>query len=515
MTRKKKARNQISEATPPPVEPTDRTAVYYLAALMLATVICFYPLLKYFFAQDDFVLMFTAARDGWGAISEYFSQKTGMFRPLTKAAYFGLMYRAFGLDAAPYHVASVVLHLANVGLFYVLMRRLRVSMAAALTVTTLFALSISFFHVIAWISCIQQLLGECFMLAALVWGIDYMRHGSDRARWGSLAAYILALLSIEQTFGVPIFLFLYAWLAPGAPNKGVKPNEALNKLAPHVTVMAVYLVFMAFWKTVPQTGSYAFALGPNVAINFLTYIGWSLHFGVVLPSRMATGAVPWHVSHFLVLLLVVYHVVRKRWREVAFGLACVVFTLFPALFLSNHTFYLHTYIPAFGILYLIALLADDVFALSWLRSGRVRVAALALVLLTMSLVSFVMVRKNEQYKMFGLIDSQRSFVLRRAFIARNIYNCVVAGRSPEGEVQKVYMVYGRKEGKDEAKWNNKNVVAATGRGSLIKLIYNDPEIPVEFKVAGDAIAWDDQFISDIFFFDDYGGCVSVEKSGDK
>jgi hypothetical protein len=514
MARSRKQK-QATVPAPPTVQLVDRVADIYLAVLSIAVLLTFFPLLRYFFAQDDFVLMHIAFRDGWGAITDFFSQRPSHFRPLTKAAYFGVMYRIFDLNPAPFHAVSISFHLINTVLFFFLMRRVRIATAGVLFATTLFALSVAFFHVIAWISCIQQLMGQCFMLLSLVWGVDYLREGKRRLQVLSVAAYVLALLSVEQTFGVPAILAAYAFLAPGGGVGRRTPRWILDKLTVHLGLMALYLVFMGVWKTAPREGAYAFALGFNVLVNLATYIGWTLDFAAALPSRMATGGVVWRVTHVLFVILVSYNLARMRWREVLFGLLFFIAAILPTLFLVNHTFYLHTYVPAFGILYLIALTADDVFALKPLRANRLRLVVLVCALAAVTTVSFVMVRKNEKYQMFDVLELQRSFVLRRATIARNIYDGVTSVDTLGNDVQKVYMVYGRESGRDEARWNNKNVIAATGRGSLINLIYHKPEMPVLFKVAGDKVDWSEQYIADIFFFDDFGYCQPMEKqSGD-
>jgi len=507
MARRKPKKEQGNAAAPPvPAEPTARTSATYLAALLATAVICFFPLFKYFFAQDDFTLLLTAYREGWGAFADYFAQRPGMFRPLTKAAYFGSMYRVFGLDAAPYHAVSIAVHLLNTVLLYRLMNKVRVSRTAALVSVTLFALSIAFYHIVGWISCIQQLLGLCFMLLSLIWGIDYLHRRSSRTRWLSLGSYVLALMSVEQTFAAPVVLVLFAWLSPGAPEQRLGLKAAAGRYAAHLAILVLYLVFIGVWKTPPDQGSYVFSFGRNVTVNLLSYLGWTLEFGAALPSRMATGNIPWSLSHVFVFLIVAYHLARNRWREVAFGLSFFVLGVFPALFLSDHTFYLHTYIPAFGLLYLMALFVDDLLELPWMRTDTSRLALLGVVLVTMTAVSFVMVRKNERYRMFDLIDMPRSFVLRRALIAGAMYESLSREKPFEDSTEKVYLVYGREGGRDEAKWNNKNVKAATGWGAMVNLMYDKPDLQVEFKVAGDAIGWEEQFVSDIYFYDDYGNC---------
>jgi hypothetical protein len=244
--------------------------------------------------------------------------------------------------------------------------------------------------------------------------------------------------------------------------------------------------------------------------NLVVYLGWVVQFWAALPSRMALGRIPWSITHIVVATIVVYNLLRKRWRETAFGMLFFVVTISPALFLKDHTFYLHTYIPAFGVLYLIARTIEDVLGVPALRSIRVQQAILTVVLVVVTAGSFEMVRRNRRYKMFDMIDMPRSFVLRRAEIARTVYGAISA-EAPFGDhVEKVYFVYAREEGYKEAKWNRTNVEEAIGRGSLINLIYNRPDIEVVFGVAGAQITRGEQYVSDIYFFDDYGNCMKMD-----
>ncbi len=514
-TRKKKKAPAVKVPQPVVVQPTGRTTDIYLALVSAAAVVCFYPLLTYFFAQDDFILIHTAWRHGWGAVWDFFSSASGFFRPLTKAAYFGVMYKIFGLNATPWHVVSMVVHIVNINLFFVLMRRVGIKPAAALIVTTLFALNLAFFHVIAWISCIQQLLGLCFLLAALIWGIDYVRDGCSKRKWLSVAAYVLALFSVEQTFGAPVILVGYFYLVPDERNKRQPLLPLLRKLWVHLALLAIYLLFIGVWKTAPGSGSYAFKYGSNIWINLVTYSGWTIQFWAALPSRMALGRIAWSVTHILVIILIVYNVLRKRWRETAFGLLFFIVTIFPTLFLENHTFYLHTYIPAFGLLYLIALFVQDILDLRPLRNNRVQLAILTVTLVAIAAGAYQMVTRNETYRMFDYIDMQRSFVLRRARIAAAVTRDLNAEKPFKDKIKKVYIVYAREEGRKEAKWNRTNVETAIGQGRLVNLIYGQPDLEVVFGISGDEIPWAEQFFADIYFFDDYGNCMKMDATEQK
>ena len=67
----------------------------------VVAVICFFPLTKYFFLQDDFILLESAAFQPNTAFSAVFDSRPGLFRPLTKVAYFAFMYKSFGLNPTP------------------------------------------------------------------------------------------------------------------------------------------------------------------------------------------------------------------------------------------------------------------------------------------------------------------------------------------------------------------------------------------------------------------------------
>jgi hypothetical protein len=353
-------------------------------------------------------------------------------------------------------------------------------------------------------------MGLMFMLAALVWGLDCWKGRASGERWWSVGAYIVALLSAEQTFAVPLILVARAWLFPGRPRGRPVFWRAPVVYLPHLVVLAVYAVFMAVWKSPPASGPYTFSFGANVAVNLLTYIGWSLQFAAAIPYAMQSDAVQWSMSHLLMLTLLAYLVVASRWREAVFGVVAFVLAILPTLFLSGHTFYLHTYIPSFGVLYLIAIAVENGLQHRAVQKRGVRQAVVVAAVALMGVASFVMVRKNVAYRLLDHEDMPRSFVLRRASIARNVRDGMAAEAPFDPSVTRVYMVYAREGGRDEAKWNNDNVVAATGWGSLPPLVYGNPALETIFKVTGDAVEPEVLPFSDIYFYDDFGHSFLVE-----
>jgi hypothetical protein len=492
----------------PRVRPDSRAGeALYLMVLSLAVIACFWPLTQYFLAQDDFILIENAWNDGRGAFFDFFQRGPGQFRPLTKALYFSLTYPVFGLNGLAYHLVSLAVYVLNVWLLFLLLRRLRIQTPAALATTTLFAMSVAYFDIIAWASCIQQLLGQALSLASLIFGVDALATRRVRARLFSLIAYAGALLCFEQTFGIPLLLLLVALfrLEGSGPRRSI--DCTLRVLAPHLALIVIYVTFMTLWKGLPSDGSYAFALGRNVAVNLTTYLGWVTDFGADFPSVTTGETIRLVPGHAILALLVAYTVARRRFRELLFGLSYYLLCLSPTLFLREHTYYLHTYVPAFGFAYLIALFFNDVFRIRAVGKKAAWAGVFA-VLVIMSVVSFTMVRKNERDKMLDDPVLKESFVLRRAETAENAYRSMMTSGTRFGEVGSVYLVYGRPGGKDM--FNVQNVVVALGYGSAIRLFYEKKNLDVRFGLIDEPIEADSKKPIHFYYFDDVGNCFPTD-----
>jgi len=469
----------------------------------VAVAVCYGQLAGYFFAQDDFILLERAAFAPAAAVFDFFSRAPGHFRPLTKGAYFVVFGRLFDLNAALYHVCSLLVHALNALLVWRVLRRLRVDELGALFGAAAFALSAAFFHVLAWISCIQQLLGATFMLLALAAGIAYLDARRARDRWVSLVAYALALASVEQTAAVPIVLAAVAWLRP-AGGRRLRWREIATALWPHAALMVAYLALIFLWKTLPADGDYQFSVGGNLVRNLVTYLGWSLAYHMTMPMEMAVPVLSFRASHGALIALVAYHLARGRWRDVVFGLGTYLAGIAPVAFLENHTFYLHTYVPVIGIVYLVARAAGDLFGAVRARTGDLAYSLAGVVLVGLAILCYTDARRNEHIQRDDDSLYLRSFVIRRALTAQNTYQALRAARRRGNAVDTVYMVYGRTVDLTDATWYQMNVQVALGGASALRLIYDSADLRVQYVRLEDFEPSMRGPRTDVFFHDDVG-----------
>jgi len=479
-----------------------------VAIIAILAVICFLPLTKYFFLQDDFALLEGAAFRPNATFSAFFDRDPGLFRPLTKAAYFAFMYKLFGLNPGPYHFVSLLLHIINIFLFFRLLRQFKIEITGALITTSLFAMNVAFLDVIGWICCVQQLAGMLFVLLGLSLGIRAIETKSPWATLSALAAYILALMCVEQTYAMPLLLFLYAYQREETKNTGVRIANAAKVSASFLAVMIIYLAFILGWKGIPTWEPYSFHIGPNVVANLATYLDWIFDLSVVMPFVTNVALQGLTVNHLVIVVLAVYNLATGRQRIVVFGLSYYLLAIFPVLLLEQHTFYLHNYVPSFGMFILLAPVTQDLIEL--LRRWQPRYARVfpAVFIALVAVMSVTGIRVNERNQFSPSIPLPKHFVLRRAVVAENAYTDIKAKVDTRRQPDQLFMVYtGPKS------WYMKNVTAALANASAPRLFFKAPDMRVFFNELGDTLQTYDADNSELLFFNNIGHCYTADEIG--
>jgi NADH:ubiquinone oxidoreductase subunit K len=493
-----------------PERPISRTAVQehptiILSVIILLAVLCFLPVTKYFLAQDDFILLADAAWSGDEPALDFVSPNAGQFRPLSKVVYFKTMYALFGLHAVPYHILSVVVHVLNVLLAYGLLRALLAPVPQSLMVTALFALHTGSFDVLAWASCIQQLMANFFVLTSLNLGIRAIERPTVLTSVGTMVAYALGLASMEQAYAVPLILLLYALLRPS----GRRLSTYIRVIAPCLALLATYLAFMLIWKGVPESGPYAVRIGSNVLSNLLIYLQWAYDFAAVMPLMEAVYRPGLTVAHVFLALLVVYNLARGRRDTVLFGLSYYALAILPLLLLQRHTYHLHNYVPLLGLLYLLTPALKDFQELLFRWKPRAGAYAVPVLIVLLAVVSFTRIRANESNMISETYLLPENSVLRKAIIARNIRDDLLARVTTAPVGGGLHMVY---RGPDD--WLKATVEAALGEGDAVRLFYSEPRLEVHFHATAGTISDYDPATSAVIFFDHLGHCQTADEIGD-
>jgi hypothetical protein len=491
--------------------PSERLCVVAaLTGLAVLVIVCFFPLLRYFFSQDDFYLLYRSTRETGEMLGESFGVEPHHFRPLTKTFYFAAAYRIFGLNPFPYHIVSLVLHLCNSLLVYVLLRKLRLSAAPAVCAASLFALNVAFFHIIGWITCIQQLAAMFFLMISIYTAVDTLETRVVEKQIVSVVTYLLALASLEQTFLAPILILMIAVF--GLSGRRPTTPTVVRVLWPHFLLLAAYAGMRLFWKGVPAGGTSAFFYGQNILANLTMYAGAMYDFwpqvGNLIPYKRMSPT----PSHVVLFVLAVYNILRHRIGHTFFAVSVMLATLLPALFLKSHYFYYHTYIAAFGAVYLLGLALEDLFALPrrrLLKTPVRRMLVSGAVILMVAGLSYHKVRWNERWVTDPKTSRYGSFVLRRAMIAEKTYRCLTEKAGDLTGVLRIHIGRGSPE-YGIISSVPRDLFWAYSRGLAFKMFFDGHEVILERGGVPEHFNNLRSEQTRVFFYDNEGNCYTVD-----
>ena len=194
----------------------------------------------------------------------------------------------FGLEPRGHHAVNVVLHLLNVALLFVVLRRLTNDAAPSLFVAALFALHPANVESVAWIAQRKTLLSTLFALLSIGSYASYARGGGRSRYVASVLCLALSLMSKGMFVTLPFGLLLLDYWPlrraafETAPGRAITPAALLRgwwKLLPEkvpfalLAVAASIITLDAQRDSMSTVDNYSIAarLG-NVALSYVEYV---------------------------------------------------------------------------------------------------------------------------------------------------------------------------------------------------------------------------------------------------
>lgn len=305
-----------------------RIELWLIPALILSTLLLYWPALGVFFSHDDVVFLGRAAGlEPW---------PHPLHRGLSQWGYFTLGWHLFGPRPVPFHLVALALHTLNGYLLYRIGARLGLTPRAGTYAALLFVASPAAFTPLHWISGTQELLVTlCSLLSALT----ALRRG-PRAQVCAIGFAAAALLCKENA------ALLLPALAIALP---LPPRDRWILGAGGVALAAVLLPLAAIvgGDTPLAAPAYRYAFGQNLVWNAVTYSAWLADLLDYFPDRA-----PLPQPQLLLLgllapaLLAAAALLRPRWRgPILHATVVAVALIVPALPLLEHSNYYYLYLP--------------------------------------------------------------------------------------------------------------------------------------------------------------------------
>lgn len=305
--------------------------------------------------------------------------------PVTRLSWI-LDAELYGRDPAGFHATSVALHVLNVVLLFVALRRLTGERWPSAFVAAVFAVHPLHVESVAWVSTRKDVLSGLFFALSLLIYERKVRGGRPRA-WGAALAitHALGLMSKPVLVTLPFLLLLLDVWPLGRWRRGQVLGLFREKAVLFALTLAMCVVVLMVQQTaMPSIERLPLALRvENAVLAYVEYIGrvlWPVDLMALYP--FSRGSVEQLVGSGLVLLLFTGLAVRSlRSRPWVFvGWFWYTGTLVPSIGLiqvgSQASADRYLYLPLAGLSILVAWTMREL--LSGLAPARRRIAAAAL-----------------------------------------------------------------------------------------------------------------------------------------
>jgi len=185
------------------------SALLPLLIVVLVTGWCWAPMLGLPFTGEDFVLLERVGhgRPAW----------LHVFRPLP-GLWLELLHSLFGVESPlPYHLGSLLLHLVNTVLVFLIAVELFRSRWTAALAAALFGISAGATDSLAWIAAVNRPWAGCGVLLAYL-GLVRLQRGTGLALACVIVGFLIQAFSNEEVYGVtPLLVGWLLWSAWKVP----------------------------------------------------------------------------------------------------------------------------------------------------------------------------------------------------------------------------------------------------------------------------------------------------------
>lgn len=357
--------------------------IHVVVALALSILVAavYAPIANLSFLSDDFGFVKSAALpDGgtnWAWILDTFHGpvhgEQAMLRPLYALSW-GLDYSLYGTKPLGYHLTNLALHAVNSFLVYLVALELvsgEKRRATAVSAGALFALHPVHPEAVTWVSGRVDVICAVFYLSSLVLFLRLLRTRRTPYLIGSLAAFVLALLSKEMAVVLPGLLFLCAVYKRG------KVTDAALAVVPFAIILGAYFMFRSYALNGIELTTNVGAAELQIAKVLPGSLYWTLHLfvplnlgllpsGWIMPAHSALSLL-WPVPLAAAVAIAAWCYFGRNREKLpvlllalyAVSLAPVFKGLFPSPFLTSSRW---LYIPSAFVSILIAYFVWAVFA---------------------------------------------------------------------------------------------------------------------------------------------------------
>jgi tetratricopeptide (TPR) repeat protein len=346
---------------------------------------------------ENFLVRNPSWESTWRFLTEVFEPSTvgGYYQPLTMISLM-LDYALGGQTDSllPFHITSLVLHIANTALIIVLLYQLFGRAWVAAGVGLLFGVHPLTVEPIPWVGERKTLLAAFFTLWSLVLYVRFVHKGSSKAYRGSIVMYALALMSKPTSTPLPVLMLLMDYW----PLRRLKWRSLLEKL-PFFVIggISAVITYISQSRTasVIMPESYGPMRAPLVICHNIVFylykmvwpVNLSSHYAFPKPLGLSTPMILIGVIGTCVLIPLL--AVSLRWTRAALTGWLIFFVMvFPTMQMLQFSDVIASdkfaYLPSIGILMILAAFLGWICGAGDIRQHKPKCVAVAIIVLMLA-----------------------------------------------------------------------------------------------------------------------------------
>jgi regulator of sirC expression with transglutaminase-like and TPR domain len=407
MGKNKKLKNkQVSAGQPPQkkiktVAGLHRTFWLWMAAIILATFVSFFPMLKNGLTNwdDEYYVVQNALLRGpdWKGI---FTQPVvSNYHPLTIIT-LAFNYALTGLDASSYLITNLLLHLINTALvFYFIWLISGGKMIVSVFTALIFGIHPMHVESVAWISERKDVLYTLFFLLALIQYWFFLQSGKSRKLVYCFLLFALSLLSKPAAIILPFMLLLLDYWQGRKFSRTVFlekiPFFLLSIVFAIITVKIQSKTAIAGLDLFPLWTRLFFATYVNMIYIVRFFVPYPLSAFHPFPSPDNLG-LPVLLSPLFMLSVVLLVWYYRKHKVVVFSFFFFIINLVLVMQVVSIGGTLvaerYTYVPYIGLAFLIGMLAQQYF------SSRLKPVLAGTVLLMTGIFGYITFERTKVWK---------------------------------------------------------------------------------------------------------------------
>lgn len=311
--------------------------ISFFVFISILTILCFFNALFMDFVWDDIVHLdkFKFILKNFSDLLDFFKSTNIVgqpfyYRPLMLISY-GLNYLLYNTNSFGYHLTSLIIHILNVFLVFLITEKI-LNKNVALLSSIIFAIHPVHAEPVVWISARADVLSALFLFASFYFYLKLLDEGKYKYFGATIFFYALTILTKETTIVLPIIFLIYPFFKNDKFKKNIYITFLFTLLLSIGYIIVRINIVNSLWGTDYFPFQSKIATIPLVILSYFKLFFYPFDLRLlynepkILSEPNLHSFISWGVLFLFILFIFTLY---KRERLIAFFLVFYLLFLLP------------------------------------------------------------------------------------------------------------------------------------------------------------------------------------------